>query len=175
MNPSRRAESIATILSPSSFFDRSPARRRHAGLCNVALVATTTRSRGVRRWRLTPALCIITLGALAVLGAGCAGGSTTTPDSTPRTSVTTNTAWSSTTTATATVCQLVRSDLAVVGTNSTLPINDGQRLLAEAQGSGNRQLTTEALALASASHTLDAQGVAKALQQMSESCHSVGH
>jgi hypothetical protein len=121
-------------------------------------------------------VCIVTLGSLAILGAGCAGGSTTTSGDTPRPSATTNAASSSTATVgTATVCQLVRTDLAVVGTNSTLPIDDGQRLLSEAEASGNRQLTTEALALASASHTLDAQAVAHELQQMSGSCRSYGH
>ncbi len=89
----------------------------------------------------------------------------------------TTTAASSSTTAggAATVCQLVRTDLAVVGTNSTLPIDDGQRLLSDAEQSGNRQLTTQALALAGASHTLDAQGVSHALQQMSETCRSYGY
>jgi hypothetical protein len=123
-----------------------------------------------------PTVCIVTLGSLGILGAGCSGGSASTSGGTSRPSATTNTAASSTTAGgVATVCRLVQTDLAVVETSTTLPINDGQELLAEAEGSGNRQLTTEALALASASHILDAQGVSHALQQMSETCHSLGH
>lgn len=120
-------------------------------------------------------MCVVALGLLTFLSAGCSGGPTTASGGNPGTSATTNTASSSTTGNTATACRLVRTDLAVVGTNSTLPIADGQQLLVDAEGSGNHELTTEALALASASHTLDAQGVASALQQMSDTCHSLGH
>lgn len=121
------------------------------------------------------AVCIVALGWLAILSAGCAGGAANTSEGSRRPAATTNTAPSSTIAgATATVCGLVRTGMAVVGTSSTLPIGDGQRLLAEAEGSGNRQLNTEALALAAASHTLDTKGVAHALQQMSETCRSLG-
>ena len=121
-------------------------------------------------------MCVVTLGSLAILSAGCTGGSTTTSGGAPRPTATTNTASSSTAAGgSATVCQLVRTDLAVVGTNSTLPIDDGQRLLSDAEESGDRQLTTEALALAGASHTLDAPGVSHALRQMSETCRSYGY
>jgi hypothetical protein len=123
-----------------------------------------------------PTVSIVTLGSLAILGAGCGVSSGSTSGGTPRPSATTSPASGSTTAGgAATVCQLVQSDLAVVRTSTTLPISDGQQLLVEAEESGNRQLTTEALALASASHILDAQGVSHALQQMSETCHSLGH
>jgi len=120
-------------------------------------------------------VCIVALGLLTIISAGCSGGSTAASGGNPGTSATTNTASSSTTGNTTTACRRVRTDLAVVGTDSTLPIADGQQLLVDAEASGNHQLTTEALALAAASHTLDAQGVAHALQQMSDTCHSLGH
>jgi hypothetical protein len=114
---------------------------------------------------------VVALGSLAVLSSGCGGASTAASGG-----ATTSTASSSAATGdTTAVCALVRSDLAVLGTSSTLPINDGQQLLASAQASGDHALGTEALALASASHTLDAQGVAHALQQMSNTCRSFGH
>jgi hypothetical protein len=121
-------------------------------------------------------LCLVTLGSLAVLSSGCGGGSPTASGGTTRPTATTSSTSSSTTTGdTAAVCELVRSDLTVVATSTTLPIGDGQELLVSAEDSGDHALTTEALALAAASHILDAQGVAHALQQMSGTCHSLGH
>jgi hypothetical protein len=121
-------------------------------------------------------VCAVSLGSLAVLSSGCGGGSATVSGGTTQPTATTNATSSSTTTGdVAAVCQLVRSDLTVVQTSTTLPIADGQDLLVSAEDSGNHTLTTEALALAAASHILDAAGVAHALQQMSDTCHSLGH
>jgi hypothetical protein len=121
-------------------------------------------------------VCAVALGSLAVVSSGCGGSSTTASGGTTQPTATTNATSSSTTTGDiAAVCQLVRSDLTVVETSTTLPIGDGQDLLVSAENSGNHTLNTEALALASASHILDAQGVAHALQQMSDTCHSLGH
>jgi hypothetical protein len=175
MDPSRRSESTGKYSELSWRFARLRARHHLNNLCNVAVVARTTRSGALGPRRLRAAVCVVALGMLAILSAGCSGGSAPTSGGTSRPPATTNTASSSTTGNTTTACQLVRTDLAVVGTNSTLPIADGQQLLVDAEASGNHKLATEALALASASHTLDAQGVAHALQQMSDTCHSLGH
>jgi hypothetical protein len=138
--------------------------------CSVSAVVTATRSVPRRHQRVSLIVSVVALGSLAVLGSGCGGSTTASGGAT--TSTASSSAAAGDTTA---VCALVRSDLAMVGTSSTLPIDDGQRLLASAQGSGDHALTTEALALASASHTLDAHGVAHALQQMSDTCRSIGH
>lgn len=124
-------------------------------------------------------MCLVALGSVAILSAGCSGGSTTASGGTPRPSTTTSTANPSTTFtttgSTAKLCELVGKAQTVVHTSTTLPMGDGQELLAEAEGSGDHTLTTEALALAAASHVLDAPGVAHALQQMADTCHSYGH
>lgn len=117
----------------------------------------------------------LALASLGVTASACSSVSTpSAPTTTPtRPGATTPPAQGTTGSETAETCAMVQRAKTTFAREGRLPAADVQDLLATAETSHDHSLEDEALALASASHTLDDRGVGTALAALADTCATV--